>query len=152
MVGYEPALRAKCASHVYARLLGLPQKIRVVMSARRSYLSARSDLVRSGSFSTDLAGFDCRSMSALLRKATYLPRGNEMTRRANSGHARQKSWLGAVLVQADALLISHIAPGRRTLAPSAWGASASRREMTAAETTSAGWLRNQLFTAPIWVD
>jgi hypothetical protein len=34
-------------------------------------------------------------------------------------HARQKSWLGAVLVQADALLINHIAPGRRTLAPSA---------------------------------
>ena len=34
-------------------------------------------------------------------------------------HARQRSWLGAVLVQVDALLINHIAPGKRTLAPSA---------------------------------
>jgi len=33
--------------------------------------------------------------------------------------ARQKSWLGVVLVQVDALLINHIAPGKRTLAPSA---------------------------------
>jgi hypothetical protein len=30
-----------------------------------------------------------------------------------------KSWLAAALVQASALLINHIAPGSRTLAPSA---------------------------------
>ena len=41
----------------------------------------------------------------------FVPKGELM-----SG---KKSWLGAVLVQADALLINHIAPGRRTLAPSA---------------------------------
>ena len=51
-----------------------------------------------------------------------------------------------------ALLTSHIAPGRRTLAPSRCAASASRRDAMAAETTSAGWLRSQLLTAPIWVD
>ena len=34
-------------------------------------------------------------------------------------HARQKSHLVAALVQAGALLINHIAPGNRTLAPSA---------------------------------
>ncbi len=34
-------------------------------------------------------------------------------------HARSKRWLGVMLVQAGALLISHIAPGSRTLAPSA---------------------------------
>ena len=67
-------------------------------------------------------------------------------------HARQESWFGAVLVQAGALLINHIAPRRRTLTPSTYGASASRRDATATEMTSAGWLRSQLFTAPICVD
>jgi hypothetical protein len=67
-------------------------------------------------------------------------------------HARQESWLGAVLVQAEALLINHIAPGKRTLAPSTYGSSASRRDAMATETTSAGWLRSQLLTAPICVD
>jgi hypothetical protein len=67
-------------------------------------------------------------------------------------HARQDSWLGAVLVQAEALLINHIAPGRRTLVPSTYGSSASRRDAMATETTSAGWLRSQLLTAPICVD
>jgi hypothetical protein len=51
-----------------------------------------------------------------------------------------------------ALLTSHIAPGRRTLAPSTCGASAARTDAMAAETTSIGWLRNQLLTAPILVD
>jgi hypothetical protein len=64
----------------------------------------------------------------------------------------KNSWLEAALVHAGALLTNHIAPGRRTLAPLAYGASASRSEATTAETTSAGWLRSQLFTAPIWVD
>ena len=50
-------------------------------------------------------------------------------------------------VQAGALPINHIALRRRTLTPSAWGASASRREATAAETTCAGWLRSQLHRA-----
>ena len=31
----------------------------------------------------------------------------------------KKSWLAAALVQAGALLINHIAPGKRTLTPSA---------------------------------
>jgi len=65
---------------------------------------------------------------------------------------KKNSWLAAALVQTGALLINHIALGRRTLAPFAYGASASRREATTAETTFAGWLRSQLFTAPIWVD
>jgi hypothetical protein len=40
--------------------------------------------------------------------------------RARSGLTRgKKSWLAATLAQAGALLISHIAPGSRTLAPSA---------------------------------
>jgi hypothetical protein len=34
-------------------------------------------------------------------------------------HAQQKSWFRAILVQADALLINQIAPGSRTLVPSA---------------------------------
>ena len=32
---------------------------------------------------------------------------------------RARSWLEVALVQAGALLINHIAPGRRTLAPAA---------------------------------
>jgi len=54
--------------------------------------------------------------------------------------------------QAGALLTSHIAPGRRTLAPSRCGVSAARMDAMAAATTSAGWPRSQLLTAPIWVD
>jgi len=93
------------------------------------------------------------SMSALPPKADiggrrlkvrFVPKADACT--------AKNSWLEAALVQAGALLINHIAPGRRTLAPFAYGASASRREATTAETTSAGWLRSQLFTAPIWVD
>ena len=38
------------------------------------------------------------------------------------------------------------------LAPSTCGASAARTDAMAAETTSVGWLRNQLLTAPILVD
>ena len=60
--------------------------------------------------------------------------------------------IGAARPQAGALLTSHIAPGRRTLAPSRCAASASRTDAMAAETTSAGWPRSQLLTAPIWVD
>jgi hypothetical protein len=52
-----------------------------------------------------------------------------------------------MLTQAGVLLINHIAPGRRTLVPSAYGSSSARREATAAETTSSGRLRSQLFTA-----
>jgi hypothetical protein len=50
---------------------------------------------------------------------------------------------GAARAQADALLTSHIAPGRRTLAPSRCAASASRMDAMAAEKTSAGWLRSK---------
>jgi hypothetical protein len=107
-------------------------------------------------------------MSALGQKQTYAPqkRMSALPPLATSiaffgtsalgqkpTFARQKnSWLEAALVHAGALLTNHIAPGRRTLAPLAYGASASRSEATTAETTSAGWLRSQLFTAPIWVD
>jgi len=43
----------------------------------------------------------------------------------------------AARAQAGALLTNHIAPGRRTLAPSRCAASASRMDATAAVTTSA---------------
>src|SRR5262249_60758990 len=56
------------------------------------------------------------------------------------------------LGQAGALLTNHIAPGKRTLTPSTCSVSASRVDAMAAATTSAGWPRSQLFTAPIWVD
>jgi hypothetical protein len=55
----------------------------------------------------------------------------------------------ALLLQAAALLTNHAAAGSRTLAPSACAASASRRDATAADIISAGWLRSQLLTAPI---
>jgi hypothetical protein len=42
---------------------------------------------RTASFSTDAAGFACRSMSALPRKRPTL-RGNEMTRMGWTGRAR----------------------------------------------------------------
>jgi len=45
-----------------------------------------------------------------------LPVGRSAPRRT---HAQQKSWLAAALAQAAVLLINHIAPRSRTLAPSA---------------------------------
>src|SRR5262249_26123191 len=67
-------------------------------------------------------------------------------------HALQQRRSGTARTQAGALPTSHIAPGRRTLAPFRCTASASRTDAVAAETTSAGSLRNQLLTAPILVD
>jgi hypothetical protein len=54
-----------------------------------------------------------------------------------------------MLAQAGALLINHIALGRRTLSPFTCGANASRRDAMAAEITSDGWLRSQLLTADL---
>jgi hypothetical protein len=64
-------------------------------------------------------------------------------------HALQQSQVGAALAQAAALLTNHIAPGKRTLAPSRCAVNASRMDTMAAATTSAGWPRSQLLTAPI---
>ena len=90
-----------------------------------------------------------RSMSTSLSDAT---RRDFRSVPKTDSRSVKKSHLVAAPVQAGALLINHIAPGNRTLAPSAWGASAARTAAMAAETTSAGWLRSQLLTAPIWVD
>jgi len=51
-------------------------------------------------------------------------------------HTLQQRRLGTARTQAGALLTSHIAPERRTLAPFRCAASASRTDAVAAETTS----------------
>ena len=48
------------------------------------------------------------------------------------------------LMNSEQTTVLNLAPGRHTLAPSTYRASASRRDAMAAETTSAGWLRSQL--------
>jgi hypothetical protein len=53
-----------------------------------------------------------------------------------------------VLAQAGALLTNHIAPGQ-VLEPSRCAVNTSRMDAMAAATTSAGWPRSQLLTAPI---
>jgi hypothetical protein len=60
--------------------------------------------------------------------------------------------VGAALAQAGALLTNHIAPAKRTLAPSRCAVNASRMDAMPAATTSAVWLRSQLLTTPIWLD
>ena len=98
-----------------------------------------------------------RSSLPYLQKADMsvhglMPASGPRTRTCQPWAARQNSCLPATLVQAGSLPINHIAAGSRTLAPFAYGASAWRSEATTAETTSAGWLRSQLLTAPIWAD
>ena len=82
-----------------------------------------------------------------------LPVGQVEIQQDQSRLLRRDEYLNrAARAQAGALLTNHIAPGRRTLVPSRCAASASRMDAVAAATTSAGWPRSQLLTAPIWVD
>jgi hypothetical protein len=93
------------------------------------------------------------------QKAARLLAARRCCQQRDSGEASPPStasachrWPAARALQAGALLTNHIALGRRTLAPSRCVASASRTDAMAAATTSAGWPRSQLLTAPSWVD
>lgn len=60
-----------------------------------------------------------RPMSALSQKQTDAVHERMSAMGQKQTHSGKKSWLATAFVQAGALLISHIAPGSRTLAPSA---------------------------------
>ncbi len=111
------------------------------MKSRRSIRSGGSGLIHrpSGSPSNTDALLRCREPS-LGARAHFRT------------HALQQNPVGAALAQAGALLTNHIAPGKRTLAPSRCAVNASRTDAMAAATTSADWPRSQLLMAPILVD
>jgi hypothetical protein len=91
-------------------------------------MAATPTRVRFGSFSADAAGCACRSMSALPAKATYLLRGNEMTRWAMSSHYRKGFGLrlrSAALVSAPILYLAALLQTSALAAETPWRIKAS---------------------------